>query len=122
MPKKPPPAALSREATDLRKAASRFTDASRTRPPEEFAVANHDLLRAALQYASAARGPLPPTHVSTYHGVKIFLTESPYPGCKELVIAAYLGKGKRNPVHLEITVDERDQVALGAMFGWRAPS
>ena len=53
--------------------------------------------------------------VSTYHGVRIYLSNSEYPACKELVIMA---AGQTGPVQIfpGIVLDAKDMAELATLF------
>jgi hypothetical protein len=53
--------------------------------------------------------------VTTYHGVRIYLARSDYPGCEEIVIMAATRGG---PVQIfpGIVVDDKDMAALSELF------
>ena len=53
--------------------------------------------------------------VSTYHGVRVFLADSDYPGCKEVVIVA-AARGGPVQIFPGIVVDFKDMAELSELF------
>jgi hypothetical protein len=53
--------------------------------------------------------------VVTYHGVKIYLVESEWPNCKELVVVAAVRNGPQQ-IFPGIVLDATDQEALADLF------